>query len=185
MKQCKQCQKEFESKTAAAEFCSGACRAQTARSRAQMKDLPIDVQAAIEKHCAENNGGARDASHSRQAMTERALKYQAKMGKQSVPTGKCQTCGGPVQHAKVVKCLTCCTGEKLPAPVPTPEPAESGPLSVYSDRRWAYLTDRGYVWVEEKQRAYRPGDGRTGLIMGVTVPGDPAYKGTESLSKAG
>ena len=63
--------------------------------------------------------------------------------------------------------------------------SRTGPLSVYSDRRWAYLKAKGYVWVEEEQRAYRPGDGRNGLIMGVTVPGDPAYKDTESLSKAG
>ena len=93
----------------------------------------------------------------------------------------CRTCGGPVQHAKVVKCLKCCTGQAAPSPEPTPEPAESGPLSVYSDRRWAYLKDKGYVWVESLHRAYSV----SGLVMGVTVPGDPGYKGTESLSKAG
>ena len=80
MKQCKQCYKEFEAKTSAAEFCSGACRAQTARIRAQMSELPADVQNSIEKMCSENNNGDRAASHSRQAMTERALDYQAKMG---------------------------------------------------------------------------------------------------------
>ena len=59
----------------------GAIRAQKARIRAQMKQLFADVQASIEKMCAENNNGDRSASHSRQAMTERALDYQAKMGK--------------------------------------------------------------------------------------------------------
>jgi len=38
-------------------------------------DLPSGVQAEIEKHCAENNNGERAASHSRAAMTERALRY--------------------------------------------------------------------------------------------------------------
>ncbi|KKN77681.1 hypothetical protein LCGC14_0358070 [marine sediment metagenome] len=39
-------------------------------------DLPTDVQASIDKHCAENNNGQRAGSHSRAAMTERALHYQ-------------------------------------------------------------------------------------------------------------
>ncbi len=39
-------------------------------------DLPSDVQASIDKHCAENNKGERAGSHSRAAMTERALHYQ-------------------------------------------------------------------------------------------------------------
>lgn len=39
-------------------------------------DLPTDVQASIEQHCAENNDGERAASHSRATMTERALAYQ-------------------------------------------------------------------------------------------------------------
>ncbi len=81
MKQCKQCQAEYEPKTAASEYCSGACRAQTSRSRALMSDLPQDVQDQIELHCAENNKGERAGSHSRAAMTERALSYQAMFGK--------------------------------------------------------------------------------------------------------
>ena len=59
----------------------GAVRAQTSRIRAQIKTLPADVQASIEHHYSENNDGARETTHSRQAMTERALKYQAMFGK--------------------------------------------------------------------------------------------------------
>ncbi len=44
-------------------------------------DLPLDVQHQIEKHCAENNKGERAGSHSRAAMTERALHYQEVCGK--------------------------------------------------------------------------------------------------------
>lgn len=172
MKKCKQCQKEFEAKTAAAEFCSGACRAQTARSRAQMSGLPADVQASIEKMCAENNNGARAASHSRAAMMERALHYQRVAGKsQPSPTGKCLTCGGPVQHPKIVKCYQCVHGKPVPDLELAPEPAESGPLSVYSAYRWEYLQSKGHIWDADRQRSYRP-DG----ICGVPVPGDPAYE---------
>ena len=45
------------------------------------KDLPVDVQDQIEHYCSENNNGERAASHSRQAMTERALHYQRLVGK--------------------------------------------------------------------------------------------------------
>lgn len=172
MKQCKQCGTEYEPKRSTSECCSDVCRSLRTRTRSLMKDLPADVQAAIERDCAENNGGARDASHNRAAMIERALDYQAKFGGQPAPTGKCQTCGGPVQHPTVVKCLKCCTGQVAPDPGPTPDPAESGPLSVYSDRRWAYLQDKGYVWAEALQHAYSA----SGLIRGVTVPGDPGYE---------
>lgn len=187
MKQCKQCQKEFESNRKDTQYCSAACRLKSHRNVSHQKaetfhDLPADVQASIERDCAENNGGARDASHSRAAMTERALTYQRVCGKhQPSPTGACQTCGGPVQHPTVVKCLTCCTGETLPAPVPTPEPADSGPLSIYSDRRWAYLQYKGYEWFHDRDRAEHPTKG----TVAVTVPGDPGYKGIESLPKAG
>ena len=46
-------------------------------------DLPSDVQASIESMCAENNNGQRADSHSRAAMTERALSYQSMFGKRS------------------------------------------------------------------------------------------------------
>ncbi len=61
-KQCKQCQKEYEPNRSTSEFCSGACRALTARIRALMETLPKDVQASSEKMCAENNSGQRPAS---------------------------------------------------------------------------------------------------------------------------
>ena len=48
----------------------------SSRKKQTFADLPADVQASIETNCAENNNGERAASHSRQAMTERALKYQ-------------------------------------------------------------------------------------------------------------
>ena len=107
----------------------GAVRAQKARIRAQMKALPRDVQASIEQHCSESKKGERAASHSRQAMTERALNYQAKFGKTAAktmtttitdtskpgdpaygPTGNnvC-ACGKDTGHKLVVKCLACCT----------------------------------------------------------------------------
>ncbi len=44
-------------------------------------DLPLDVQAEIDHMCSESNNGEREASHSRAAMTERALSYQAMFGK--------------------------------------------------------------------------------------------------------
>ena len=78
------------------------------RPKPTFKDLPPDVQAEIEKHCSENNDGARSASHSRQAMTERALRYHKEFGGRPKPSGVCLTCGGPVHHPKVVKCLKCC-----------------------------------------------------------------------------
>ena len=106
----------------------GALRAQKARIRAQMKDLPKDVQASIEKYCSETTG-KRASSHSRQTMTERALAYQAKMGKATAkgmtttvtdtskpgdpaygPTGnQVCVCGKDTGHRLVVKCLACCT----------------------------------------------------------------------------
>ena len=72
-------------------------------------DLPADVQSDIEHFCSENNDGERSGSHSRAAMTERAIHYQRVRGKpRPRPTGSCLTCGGPVEHPKVVKCLKCC-----------------------------------------------------------------------------
>ena len=44
-------------------------------------DLPADVVAEIERMCSENNNGDRANSHSRAAMTERALHYQQVCGK--------------------------------------------------------------------------------------------------------
>ena len=43
-------------------------------------DLPLDVQHEIDRMCYETTG-QRQASHTRAAMTERALHYQATMGK--------------------------------------------------------------------------------------------------------
>lgn len=51
----------------------------------------------------------------------------------------------------------------------------TGPLSVYSEHRWAYLQSLGHVWDESRQRSTRPDGPRT--VVGVTVPGDPAYVG--------
>ena len=139
--------------------------------------LPTDVLASIEKDCAENNGGARDASHSRAAMTERALHYQRVCGKpQPKPTGVCQTCGGPVQHPLIVKCFQCVHGKPAPAAGQKTEAEAEGPLSVYSEARWAFLQSQGHTWDDSTQRSYRIGPQGT-LIKGVTVPGDPAYVG--------
>lgn len=191
---CKQCQTDVPQTAGKVSrvFCSDKCRMRFNRSQPRTRptpnnpeqatpnkgkkptfaDLPADVQASIEKMCAENNNGARAASHSRQAMTERALDYQAKMGKRPAPTGKCQTCGGPVQHPAIVKCLKCCTGSPAPAPNEPPVLESAGPLSVYAVDRWARLQMRDYVWDVDKQLAVRP-DG----VVAVTVPGDPAYYG--------
>lgn len=49
------------------------------------EDLPADVQQEIEKNCSESNNGARADTHSRHAMTERALDYQGKKGKRAEP----------------------------------------------------------------------------------------------------
>jgi len=48
-----------------------------------------------------------------------------------------------------------------------------GPLDVYSEQRWAFLQSRGHVWDADRQRSTRPGP----QIIGVVVPGDPAYEG--------
>lgn len=43
-------------------------------------DLPLDIQQQINKHCSEANQGQRAGTHSRAAMTERALHYQEVTG---------------------------------------------------------------------------------------------------------
>ena len=54
-----------------------------------------------------------------------------------------------------------------------------GPLDVYSSQRWSFLQSRGHVWNQDRQRSFRPAEhGSRGL--GVTVPGDPAYRGVYS-----
>lgn len=55
---------------------------------------------------------------------------------------------------------------------------KEGPLSVYSPERWAYLQIRKYVWSESSQRAYLT-DSRGCGVIGVVVPGDPAYQGVQ------
>ena len=52
----------------------------------------------------------------------------------------------------------------------------TGPLDVYSERRWAFLQRRGHEWDADRQRSLRSGPNGT-TIMGVTVPGDPACDG--------
>ena len=89
-------------------------------------------------------------------------------------TANCRTCGGPVQHPKIRKCLKCCTGTPAPARAEPVEPEESGPLSVYSPSRWAYLESRGHIWDEQLGRSYRQAEYGT-MTIGVAVPGDPAY----------
>ena len=49
-----------------------------------------------------------------------------------------------------------------------------GPLDIYSEQRWSFLQSRGHKWDADRQRSFRPGPNGT-EIMGVTVPGDPAY----------
>lgn len=136
---------------------AGAMRAQTSRIRALMKSLPADVQAEIEKHCSENNNGERAASHSRAAMTERALAYQNKMGKR---LGKGVTCA-------------------ISPDVRTSDNAE--PLDVYSEERWARLQAKGYYFdpVSHKARRGR-GNGSKVPQIAPPVPGDPAYRGVAS-----
>ena len=46
------------------------------------------------------------------------------------------------------------------------------PLDVYSPARWAYLQSRGHKWDADRQRSFRPAG-----VVGVPVPGDPAYQG--------
>ena len=97
MTECKQCGTEYEAKRATSQYCSSKCKQAAYRNTdavtvtpvtvtesesvtvtddgnaPSVMDLPADVVAEIEKMCAENNDGARAASHSRAAMTERAL----------------------------------------------------------------------------------------------------------------
>ena len=148
-------------------------------------DLPADVQASIEKMCSENNNGERAASHTKAIMTERALAYQWSAGNRIVkPTGQCQACGGPVQHPAVVKCLKCCTGTPAPKSNPMDDVVrqlapDSGPLSVYSPDRWAFLQEQKHVWCESLRCSRRPVG--SGWVYGVTVPGDPAYNGVANV----
>lgn len=53
-------------------------------SKPTAADLPLDVQRAIDKMCSENNNGERAGSHSRAAMTERALSHQTMTGRRLV-----------------------------------------------------------------------------------------------------
>jgi hypothetical protein len=57
-----------------------------------------------------------------------------------------------------------------------------GPLDVYSESRWSYLQSRGHVWDAARQRSFRPAEHGT-RVMGVTVPGDPAYDGIVDRTK--
>jgi hypothetical protein len=57
-----------------------------------------------------------------------------------------------------------------------------GPLDVYSESRWSYLQSRGHVWDADRQRSFRPAEHGT-RVMGVTVPGDPAYDGIVDRAK--
>ena len=98
----------------------------------------------------------------------------------TVTEAVCHTCGGPVQHPKIVKCLMCSTGTpapKIPATlgvlamgkVLADAGISTGPLSVYSEQRWARQNER-YIWDFSRGGAYRGG------YELVTVPGDPAYQ---------
>ena len=49
------------------------------------------------------------------------------------------------------------------------------PLDVYSESRWSFLQSKGYKWDESWGMAV--GGSGCGLVMGVTVPGDPGYGG--------
>ena len=59
----------------------------------------------------------------------------------------------------------------------TPNVTDMGPLDVYSEHRWQYLQSRGHKWDSALCRSVRP-DG----VVGVTVPGDPAYDGVVTES---
>ena len=62
---------------------------------------------------------------------------------------------------------------KCDATVTVCDELEKGPLDVYSESRWAFLRSRGHVWDAGLGRSTRPAGG--GMIIGVTVPGDPGY----------
>lgn len=56
-----------------------------------------------------------------------------------------------------------------------------GPLDVYSERRWAFLQSRGHTWDQDRQRSIRQDTSQpNGYVVGVVVPGDPAYQGVAS-----
>jgi len=58
--------------------------------------------------------------------------------------------------------------------IPNPFKAKTGPLSVYCQARWAQLQSEGFVWSDERQRAYKRH--RLGQdIEAVPLPADPAY----------
>ena len=103
MKQCQQCNQEFESKRTDAKYCSAKCRVTANRvtdnvtdnpavgvtdNKPTFDDLPLDVQRDIIGMCYETTG-QRQASHTRAAMTERALHYQATMGKRYAHGATC------------------------------------------------------------------------------------------------
>lgn len=125
------------------------------KAKPTFKDLPADVQASIEKHCAENNKGDRADSHSRAAMTERALKYQERMGKRP---------GQGVSDSDMV------VGDRT-MEQDSNQSRDIAPLDVYSEQRWTYLQSQGYVWYPSLDRGWH----KVKKLIGVPVPGDPAY----------
>jgi hypothetical protein len=61
-------------------------------------------------------------------------------------------------------------------------PTVTGPLDVYSERRWSFLQGRGYEWYPDRLGEVKCGVaiknlGERGQLFGVTVPGDPGYRG--------
>ena len=119
--------------------------------------LPADVLAEIEQHCSENNNGERAASHSRQAMTERALHYHRTVG---------QRRGSYAPHQ------------------PT-KPSDGTPESLYESGRWSRLADQGYTLPDGPDPAADTTGARLGYasrvvgsqrVYAVPVPGDPGYE---------
>ena len=96
---------------------------------------------------------------------------------------ECKQCGKELEQVdgKVAKqyCSAACKqayhrATRNSQPV-TKQPV-TGPLDVYSEQRWAFLQRRGHEWDDDRQRSLRSGPNGT-TIIGVTVPGDPAYDG--------
>ncbi len=75
--QCRTCEGEVQQVVKCIKCCAAGTPSPPQAKPHTFADLPSDVQASITKHCAENNNGQRAGSHSRAAMTERSLSYQA------------------------------------------------------------------------------------------------------------
>lgn len=112
---------------------------------------------------------ARDkAEKQKQLNKERQQRYRDKA------KGVTPSVTKPIQNVTVEpENVTRVTESNIEEPTGQKPNLRSAPLEIYSEHRWQFLQARGYVWDESRGRAYH----HERKLVGVTVPGDPGYKG--------